>query len=125
MEAHNMKMGRPIKYTKKEIKELKEKLLTYIEENTIPIIAEFAYMNNIPRSTLYEFDILSDAMERCRNKKEANLEKGGLSGKFVPSIVSLSLKQLGWTDKQSIDINTQMKNIAECIDKLSNDDVKE
>ena len=120
-----MKMGRPIKYTKKEIKELKEKLLTYIEENTIPIIAEFAYMNNIPRSTLYEFDILSDAMERCRNKKEANLEKGGLSGKFVPSIVSLSLKQLGWTDKQSIDINTQMKNIAECIDKLSNDDVKE
>lgn len=97
------KIGRPKKYTKKFKKELFEKFETYIDDHDIPILAEFAYQNNIARGRLYEFDVFVDAIKRCHDKKEANLEKGLLSGKLNPAGAIFSLKQLGWTDRTEVE----------------------
>ena len=123
--AKSGKVGQPRKYNVEEIEEIKKKFGEYIDENTVPIIAEFAYKNNILRETLYDYNEFATLRKRAIDKKEANLEKGGLSGNLNTAMSIFSLKQLGWTDKQSIDINTQMKNIAEGINKLRNEDVKE
>ncbi len=103
-------------YTKEKIQEIKKKLIDYIEDNTIPIIAEFAYHNHIPRQTLYELMDIKEIMNELICKKEANLEKGMLSGKLPVAAASFSLKQLGWRDRQEIEstggitINVTHKN---------------
>ena len=72
----------------------------------MPIIAEFAYMNEIDRNYLYDNAIFSTLLKRCIAKKEANLEKGALTGKLNPSMAIFSLKQLGWKDKKEVDVKT-------------------
>jgi hypothetical protein len=89
-------------YTEEKLKEIESKLLKYIEETDIPILAEFAYQNDIRRTTLYEFDCLSNAIKKCVTKKEAQLEKKALKNSINPSMAIFSLKQLGWKDKQEI-----------------------
>ena len=95
------KGGRPRKHHSAEIT---EKLIAYIEQEAIPILAEFSYKNNIPRTHLYEIakdDIkLTDAIKFCIAKKEANLERGALSGEVNTTMAIFSLKQIGWSDKQ-------------------------
>jgi hypothetical protein len=100
-----MPAGRPTIYTKEVIREIQIKLETYIESNAIPIVAEFAYQNKIPRQQLYDLPELSDTLKRLIDKKEANLEKGLLSGKLVAAGAIFSLKQLGWKDRHEIDNN--------------------
>jgi hypothetical protein len=100
-----MPAGRPVKYTPEVIEDLLIKLNDYIEKNTIPIVAEFAYKNNIPRKQLYEIPEINDTLKRLIDKKEANLEKGLLSGKLVAAGAIFSLKQLGWKDRHEIDNN--------------------
>ena len=105
------KTGRPTKYTKEVLSDLVKRFDKYIESNTIPIIAEFAYTNNIPRQKLYEFPEFNDTIKRCIDKKETNLEKGVLSGKLNASMGIFSLKQLGWRDRQEIDHTTKGESI--------------
>ena len=45
------KVGRPRKYNKNEIEEIKIKLSDYIDNSDLPIIAEFAYTNDIVRQS--------------------------------------------------------------------------
>lgn len=95
----------PKKYTPKKIEEINEKLEQYIDETDIPIVAEFAYQNNISRQRLYDLksNELKKLMERLIAKKEAGLERLMLSGK--PNVATgciFSLKQLGWKDRQEI-----------------------
>lgn len=96
-------MARPVKYTKEKINEIELKLNEYIESTDIPIVAEFAYMYGIRRSTLYDIKELSYTMGKLRDKKEAQLEKLGLYSKINASLAAFSLKQLGWRDKQDIE----------------------
>ena len=42
-------------------------------------------------------------------KKEANLEKGLLGNVLNPTGAVFSLKQLGWSDRQEIDINQNVQ----------------
>lgn len=93
------------KYTDKVIKEIHKKLKAYIEETPIPILAEFAYKNGIPRQQMYKFESMSDTIKMLRDKKEAQLEKLGLFGKINTTMAVFSLKQLGWKDKQEVDLN--------------------
>lgn len=105
-------MARPVKYTRKRRREILAALLTYIEDTDIPIIAEFCYQNKLSRQRLYEFaedgrwpreaEEFSDALELLRCKKEANLEIGGLTRALEPKIVALSLSQLGWSEKTTL-----------------------
>jgi len=78
--------------------ELLEKLLQYIEQTDIPIVAEFAYTHGVSRQKLYEMDELSDALKACVTKKESALEKKALAGDVNCSMAIFSLKQLGWKD---------------------------
>lgn len=99
--------GRPIKYTKKRINEIKRILEIYIIETDIPIIAEFAYKNHIPRQKLYEFKELNDTIKELIDKKEANLERMALEGEIEKTMAIFSLKQLGWSDKIDHNLNIQ------------------
>ncbi len=96
-------MARPVKYTEEYLEEIKEKLSEYIDNTDIPIIAEFAYKNKIPRQKLYEFNALNDTIKECIDKKEAQLERLALDGDVDKTMAIFSLKQLGWKDKQEIE----------------------
>lgn len=78
--------------------------LTYIRSTNVPIVAEFAYRNGIHRQQLYEIPELSDAIRFCITKKEADLERGALTGILNHTMAIFSLKQLGWRDKQEVDV---------------------
>ena len=95
--------GRPIEYTKEVIDDICKKMEEYTLSVDIPIVAEFAYLNDIRRATLYEHDGFSYCLKKMMLKKEANLEREGLiKAKFTP-MHAFSLKQLGWRDTQEID----------------------
>lgn len=95
-------VGHPVDWTDARIQETKEKLLQYIEDTEVPIAAEFAWKNKIWRQRLYDIPELADALLILATKKEAQIEKGALSGVIPPSMASLSLKQLGWKDTQDV-----------------------
>jgi len=97
------KPGRPVKWTPTAREELLDKLQQYVDETEIPILAEFAYQNHMNRSQLYHYDELSNAIEECREKKEAQLERLALTNKISRAMAAFSLKQLGWKDTQSIE----------------------
>jgi hypothetical protein len=96
-------MGRPKEYTDEKIKEINDKLEKYIKETEIPIIAEFAYLNDIRKATLYDHEGFSYSIKKCIAKKEAMLEKKGLNGEINTAMAIFSLKQLGWRDRQEIE----------------------
>ena len=91
--------GRPRKYDDKQVNEIIKKLEAYIAKNDIPIVAEFAYLNDITREDLYGYIEFSTLLKKLIAKKESALEKDTLSGKLNPSMAIFSLKQLGWRDK--------------------------
>jgi len=100
-------MARPRSRTQKQDEQLFNKFKKYIDNTTIPIIAEFAYMNDIERQYLYDNKIFSTLLKKCIAKKEANLEKGALTGKLNPTMAIFSLKQIGWKDKQADELQQQ------------------
>lgn len=102
MEIEKHPGGRPSLFTPEQIETLKQEFEQYIDDNSIPIVAEFSYLHNINKQYLYDRTEFSDLLKKCVQKKEANLEKGALAGKLTPSVAIFSLKQLGWTDKQEI-----------------------
>ena len=94
-------MARPRSRTQTQDEQLLDKFKKYINDTTLPIIAEFAYMNDIERQYLYDNQMFSTLLKKCIAKKEANLEKGALTGKLNPSMAIFSLKQIGWSDKKN------------------------
>jgi predicted CopG family antitoxin len=96
-------VGRPKEWTDERISEALSALKKYIEETEIPIIAEFAFNYNIRRQLLYELPEFSDTIKALIEKKEANLERGALTGKINVTMAIFSLKQNGWRDKQEIE----------------------
>ena len=98
------KVGHPETWTNEKIKETIEKLDEYIDNNEIPIVAEFAYLHNIRKATLYEKPELKYSIKRLTEKKEAQLEKGALGGLLNSTMAIFSLKQMGWSDKRTVEI---------------------
>jgi UTP-glucose-1-phosphate uridylyltransferase len=103
------KVGRPQKYTEPVINEMVQKFADYINDTELPIVAEFAYMNDIDRKYLYDHEEFSALLKKCKSKKETALERGAISGAYVPSVAIFSLKQLGWSDKQEIQHSGEIK----------------
>lgn len=104
------KRGHPVTvYTPERVAELLEKLDAYIDSSDIPIVAEFCYLNRVPKQRLYELEELADSLKMLICKKEANLEKGLLGNVLNPTGAVFSLKQLGWSDRQEIDINQNVQ----------------
>lgn len=101
-----MGAGRPIELNYNEIIELMEK---YISETAIPIFAEFCYINDLSRSYMYQIKELSNTIKKMMLKKEAQLEKLALSGNAPTAMCIFSLKQLGWSDKQEIELDGKLE----------------
>lgn len=97
------KVGRPRKFSKKQVKELMCAFEEYIQNTEVPIINEFTYQQGIIRQNLYDYPEFSTLLKRCTEKKEVALEKGMLSGNMPPAAAIFSLKQLGWSDKKEFE----------------------
>ena len=96
-------MARPTKYTDDVIDEIAVAINEYTIATDIPIAAEFAWQNSIPKSTIYNLaekhEGLLEAIKRLTDKKEAQLERMCLNGKIDKTMAVFSLKQLGWKDR--------------------------
>ena len=96
-------IGRPRTFTDEQVAEIREKLVQYIATTEIPIVAEFAYQNDINRQILYDYPEFSTLTKKLIAKKEAQLERKGLMNEVNSTMAIFSLKQLGWRDKQEIE----------------------
>jgi len=99
------KVGRPRTFTDEQVAEIRDKLVQYIATTEIPIVAEFAYQNDINRQILYDYPEFSTLTKKLIAKKEAQLERMGLMNEVNSTMAIFSLKQLGWTDKQETKID--------------------
>lgn len=93
--------GRPRIYDREAIKAA---FTQYVESTEIPIIAEFAVSQGFGKQVIQDLgeadEDFSYLIKKCTSKKEAALERKGLSGDIALPMAIFSLKQLGWTDKQ-------------------------
>ena len=119
-----MPAGRPRKYNTKQVKEIGDKLEQYIDETRIPILAEFAYQNKIPRDVLYKYEEYSTLIKRLIDKKEAQLERLTLERKINTTMAIFSLKQIGWRDiPKEADVSSEVLNrLIDTLDKHIGDD---
>jgi hypothetical protein len=101
-----MGAGRKITvYTPERLEQIENDILEYTENTEIPVLAEFAYLNGIIREELYKHKELSYAIKMLMAKKEYSLERKAIDGTVIPSFAIFSLKQMGWTDKQNIELS--------------------
>ena len=61
-------MARPKAYNDEQVAEIVDKLAAYISKTPIPIIAEFAYQNDIPRHALYDNEEFKPLLKECVRK---------------------------------------------------------
>lgn len=132
----NNKPGRP---SKVNIDVLIGDIDSYIESADPPIIAEYAHLHGITRQRLYQLadekkaagdDRLFDAIKKLSEAKEIKLEKNGLSGDYAANVAIFSLKQLGWSDKQNMNLSVGnnveddplTKSLKEMAKELESDD---
>jgi hypothetical protein len=132
----NNKPGRP---SKVNIDVLIGDIDSYIESADPPIIAEYAHLHGITRQRLYQLadekkaagdDRLFDAIKKLSEAKEIKLEKNGLSGDYAANVAIFSLKQLGWSDKQNMNLSVGnnveddplTKSLKEMAKELQSDD---
>ena len=112
------KPGAPIKYTAELQAELAASLNDYVERTEIPILKEWCVINGNLSKYIYELPGLSDAIKRCIEKKESQLERKALSGEINVTMAIFSLKQLGWTDRRDIDMTVKDYRVIPADDKL-------
>lgn len=100
------KRGRPPS-GKYNISEMIKKIEAYAEETEIPILKEVCYKNKwdyqYTMNLQAENDSLRESIKSLLDKKESELERGGLNGKVDKTMAIFSLKQLGWRDKIEIE----------------------
>lgn len=112
-------MGRP---KTERYKDIGKKLEEYIEKTDLPIIAEFCYLNGITKQHLYRLsnsdETLSDSIKRAVMKKEFELEKGSLTGKYNVTQCIFSLKQIGWRDKIEEKDNTAINILSDMLAEM-------
>jgi len=100
------KRGAPITvWTPERIDEVIRLMDDYTENTAVPILAEVAYQNHFSKPTLYDIPELSDPIKRLLTKKESQLEKGALAGQVNATMAIFSLKQMGWRDKQEVEMS--------------------
>lgn len=105
--------------------DLIDALEKYIEAESIPIIAEFAYKYPINRTYLYKLaennNTLRDTIKNLIDKKESALEKKGLNNEINSTMAIFSLKQLDWTDTKNINLKSNDFDIT----KLTKEELQE
>ena len=112
-------MARPKIYIIKDIVKIID---NYVKETDLPILKEVCYQNGWRYESIMNLEPkeedLDDAIKRLVNKKEAELERGGLTGKYNNTMAIFSLKQLGWKDKQEEEFKKDIENLSTLADLL-------
>jgi hypothetical protein len=101
--------GRPAKYTKAEKEVIRAAFTKYIEGTELPIIKEFALKQGVNRVWLYGQEDFATLIDACQDKKEVELEKGALTGKYKEKTANFSLMQLGWRSNQDSNLSGSVK----------------
>lgn len=96
--------GRIRRYTEEDEEEIADKFVDYFRSTEVPILAEFCWMNEVPRDLFYNkhYPILVELRKVCMMKKEAQLERLSSIGQWDTRMAIFALRQLGWKDKQEI-----------------------
>lgn len=110
-ESRALRKDGRVKRSPEEIAQLVKDFDKYIDDNTIPIICEFAYQHRMSKSSMYDIPELVEPIKIAITKKEANLEKGMLAGKLPPAPTIFSLKQLGWSDRNEVKITEKIYKV--------------
>jgi len=92
-------------YSSEDIRKIREAMELYIQNTDIPIVSEFAYQLKVRRAFLYEREDFEDLMESLLAKKEAQLEKLSLFNVVNTTMAIFSLKNMGWSDRQDIEVS--------------------
>lgn len=94
----------------------------YIDNTELPIFKEVCYQNKWDTARIYQLgnenEELLDTIKALTNKKETELERGGLTGKYSATMAVFSLKQLGWKDKQEVDIASSIDSVNIKVDTV-------
>lgn len=93
------------KYSPEDIQRIRDAMELYIQNTDIPIVSEFAYQIKVRRAYLYENENFQDLMENLLAKKEAQLEKLSLFNVVNATMAIFSLKNMGWSDRQDIEVS--------------------
>lgn len=101
--------GRPRKYTKKLRKELLKEFEQYIVESDYPSVAEFSTIKMIPKTNFYDWEEFSTLIKICNAKQETWAIRAGIRGEIKPTFPIFILKNHGYTDKQQLDVNQELK----------------
>ncbi len=117
--------GRPRTYNDKQTEEIKKLLNEYINKTDVPILAEFAYQNNIPRTTFYDYPEFSTLIKKLIDKKESQLEKLALFNVINSTMAVFSLKQIGWRNEQEVNVKTDLEEFSKAMKNLESDDTME
>jgi hypothetical protein len=120
-------MGRPIS-EKYKIDFVIETMQNYIDNTELPIFKEVCYQNKWDTARIYQLgnenEELLDTIKTLTNKKEVELEKGGLTGKYNPTMTVFSLKQLGWKDRQEVEVSGNKDSNSIKVEFVNNADNK-
>lgn len=94
----------------------------YIENTDLPILKEVCYINKWDYDYVMQLkrndEELAQPIKRLLCKKEVELEKGGMSGKYNNTMAIFSLKQLGWKDRQDEDLLKDIEDLSTLADML-------
>lgn len=106
-------MARPRKkWTKEKVAEVYKQLEEYIlnadDINKPPSLSEFAFLHRYPRSKLYKFPELNELRDLLNAKREFMYERMGIDNKNKPTFAIFALKQLGWTDRQDMNVTGEV-----------------
>lgn len=108
--------GAPSTYDQDLIDKAKDYLENFAEyEQLVPTVAGLSLHVGKHRSTVYEWandadkPELSDILCQLMAKQEILLVNKGLSGEFNSAIDKMMLTKHGYSDKQEIDVNSNIK----------------
>jgi len=129
-------MARPENEGKAELKKiLIERLLDHIRNRKIPHISIFIadnielaleYGYTAVEQFLYDNQEFSSLLKTGKHKRVSHIYQGILEGKIPPAAGIFALKQDGYTDKQTVDMNTTIKADDEkAIKDMSTEDLME
>lgn len=88
-----------------------DRINTYTDGTPVPILKELCYQEHWKYDTVMKtaqrHEAVREAIDRMMMRKEAQLEKGALTGTLNSSQARLSLHQLGWKSKQEVTLATR------------------
>ena len=81
----------------------------YIDSTPLPFIATFCADEGVPKSTFLEWAEGAALRDVCKTKEESGFLEAGVTGKMNVAFVLFGLKNLGYSDSQSVKHSGEIK----------------